>query len=124
MAFYRALARYKTKNKVSASQINIEIHRLLLTSQLPPMNQVDKESNPENQIIRPVMTSQLTHLMTQPLTQVAEERALGEMCGHGACDRSLDAPKPKGTFKLDSKRQRVYREGDIRFCRQARALPR
>ncbi|EIE27813.1 hypothetical protein COCSUDRAFT_55793 [Coccomyxa subellipsoidea C-169] len=45
--------------------------------------------------------------MTQPLTQVAEERALGKMCGHGACDRPLDAPKPKGTFKLDSKRQRV-----------------
>lgn len=51
------------------------------------------------------------------LTQVAEERALGGMCGSGCCPRPLNAAKPKGTFKIDSLQQRVYKDGDLHFCR-------
>ena len=55
------------------------------------------------------------------MMQVAEERALGGMCSHAACAQLLNATTPKGTFKVDSRRQRVYKEGDVHFCRQAMA---
>ena len=59
------------------------------------------------------------HLSGEEFLQVAEERALAGMCGSAACANLLSAPKPKGTFKIDTRQQRIYRDGDIMFCRCA-----
>ncbi|BDA48341.1 probable RNA polymerase II subunit B1 CTD phosphatase RPAP at C-terminar half [Coccomyxa sp. Obi] len=59
------------------------------------------------------------HLSGEEYMQVAEERALGGMCGSGCCPRPLNAAKPKGTYKIDSWQQRVYKDGDLHFCSAA-----
>ena len=46
-----------------------------------------------------------------------EERALAGMCGSACCTNPLQAAKPKGTFKIDHQQQRLYKAGDIQFCR-------
>ena len=65
----------------------------------------------------------LQHISGEEYLQVAEERALAGMCGRAACANLLSAPKPKGTFKIDTQQQRIYRDGDIMFCRYAACTP-
>jgi hypothetical protein len=51
------------------------------------------------------------------VAQVAEERALAGLCGSASCSNPLVVPKPRGTFKIDHRQQRIYRDGEIQFCR-------
>ncbi|CAL8463766.1 g3300 [Coccomyxa elongata] len=66
-----------------------------------------------------ILQAAVQHLSGDEYMQVAEERALGGMCGSGCCPRPLNAAKPKGTYKIDSLQQRVYKDGDLHFCSAA-----
>lgn len=54
--------------------------------------------------------------------QVAEERALGGVCGSACCRKLLLASKPKGAFRIGSQQQRFHKGEDVQYCRYTASL--